>query len=258
MARTKFSDQATAPVRELDKEEAVNTSTAVAPVAGTQDMLPITALGTGQAGGDIDEGDIRLPRLELVYGVGELSENFDAGDIVYNKELLLATKGNQVFMTVIKIRKYYMEDLPFDPNREEMARSFNTKEEVTAAGLWVDWNMNGQKKPPVAECADLMVMVECPEGMDDSLFPWVYTDAAGKSTSLTVAAWTVRKTSYTRVAKPVFSAMAFGLRDNLLAGRWCLHTERKKSGDFVTTLPVFRNIGRNDEAFVTWMRQQLG
>lgn len=245
---------------DAEAQAAVEGTTETAVTIGSDDTgggVPMPAIGG--VSGDVDKGDITLPRLELVYGVGAVSELFDAGDVVYNREVCLAKKGEPVHMTVASIRKYYMEDMPYEPDREELPRLFQTKEEVEAAGLWTEWNRNGQQKPPVADCADLLVAIECPEGVEDTMFPLSYAPDGGDPVSLAVALFTVRKTSYTRVAKPVFSARQFFLRDNLLLGRWCLTTERKKtkSGN-VTTLPNFRNVGRNSPEFAKYLAEQLG
>jgi hypothetical protein len=256
MAKTKFSDKGVKVERKVDTEAAdmiageETTAMTVAP-----SVLPPAVIG--QATGDVDKTDIKLPRLELVYGVGELVENFSMGDVVYNHELCLVHKGETLRLTVASIQKYYIEDLPYEPSREVMPRLFATKEEVQAAGLWVTWDTNGQRKPPVAECADILMVIECPEGVDDSLFPLCYTEG-DKSISLAVAKFTVRKTSYTRVAKPIFSAQKFFLRDSLLLGRWELQTEIKKLGNNMVTTPSLRNTGKNSPEFVAFLVDMLG
>ena len=231
---------------------------AVEDVCGSEESALATytpTAGVGEVAGDIDDSDIKFPRLELVYGVGAVSELFDAGDIVYNRDVRLASKGNPVVMTVASLTKYYMEVLPFDPTGETRPRLFQTKVEVQEAGLWIDWRDN--QKPPVSDCATLLVVLECPEDVDDSSFPMTFTEEDGTVRSLAVAQWVVRNTSYTRVAKQVISAQAFFLRGNLLRGRWELRALRQKSGDFVTTLPAFRCLGTNSDAYQAFLQENL-
>jgi len=259
MARTSFVTEAKKPGKKKKK------AAPAAPVADTEaveavygDDVAVARRPTAEVGkisGDVDASDIKFPRLEMVYGVGAVSELFDAGDIVYNGNLRLAAKGEPVHMTVASLSKYYAEVIPFDPTGETRARIFATKDEVKEAGLWVEWRNN--EKPPVSECATLLVIVECPAGVDDSSFPLSFTEADGTVRSLGIAEWTVRNTSYTRVAKQVISAQAFFLRDSLLRGRWELRTLRQKAGDFVTTLPAFRCIGTNSDLFQEFLTKNL-
>ncbi len=231
---------------------------ALAVVEGSDEAVAVyrPTAELGQVAGDIDKSDIRFPKLEMVHGVGEASKTFNPGEVVFNQELKLVDKGEPLLMTVLSLTKYYQEALPFDPSGETRPRTFNTKEEVAEAGLWTEWRNN--EKPPINECATLLVAGEAPEGIDDSVVPMGFTEENGTQRSIAVAMWTVRNTSYTRVAKQIISAQAFFLKDTLLKGRWELRTSRVTSGDFVVTIPKFKCAGTNTPEYQAFLLECLG
>jgi hypothetical protein len=213
----------------------------------------------GEVTGEFDQSDIRIPKLEMVHGVGDLSEVFAPGDIIYNGELKLAGKGEPIHMSVLSIRKFYRESLPYDPDRDVMARIFATAEEVAAAGLTSEWD---DKTPPtVDKVAEMRVAIECPEGVDRELFPICVQvpTAEGKTAVMrfALAVFTVHRTSYAPVAKQVFSAAAMTLKGKLPAGRWRLATLREKRGGNVVTVPSFRLISRYTDPVVDYFYSNL-
>jgi len=235
---TKAKAKAQTPAVEVDENEA-------AMILGERSDVVALApqpMNYGGVGGEVDMTDMKIPRLELVHGVGELSKTFNPGDIVYNSILKLASKGEPVHLSVLSIRKFYRESLPYDPNSDEIGRVFQTLEEVHAAGLVSEWINN--QKPGVAKVAELRVALECPRSEDEDMFPLAVVNEAGKATSFAIASWFVTKTAYAPVAKQVFSAAAMLLRNSLPAGRWRLHTVREERNGNVSTIPVFRFVGK--------------
>ena len=206
----------------------------------------ISTLRTGEITGDIDRSDISFPRLNVVQGIGNLSEIFAKGDIVYNKEVLLysqAENDNPLEVTVLSFKKYYMESIPYDP--DIFPEIYNTRKEVIAAGLSPDWV--GKIKPEVTKCADLMVVIKRPERADKLLFPFEY-----KGERYTLAMWTVSSTAYSKVATPVLSASSFSLRETLLAGQWSLASAMQKN-KFTIAVPVFSLKGKHDADMINFL-----
>ncbi len=52
--------------------------------------LPVPKIG--EVSGEIDSGDIDIPRLAIAYGVGALAKVFAHGDLVLNKEYLIGVR----------------------------------------------------------------------------------------------------------------------------------------------------------------------
>jgi len=208
----------------------------------------------GQIEGDMDMSDLKMPRLDMVHGVGELSKTFNPGDLVYNECLVLAEKGTPIFLSVLSGRKYYRESLPYDPDREEMPRLFGSAAEAEAAGLSTSWQDN--RPPDVDKVAEFRIVIEAPEGLDTSAFP-LGIEADGKEYFFAPAVWRVSRTAYGPVARQVFSAAALTLKNCLPAGRWKLNTVREERNGNVITLPVFRQSGRYPDAVVEFFNTSV-
>jgi len=101
--------------------ETVDHDEAMLVLGGEESSVPALLakpLAFGVVEGELETSDIKLPRLELVHGVGELSKAFNPGDIIYNSGIKLASKGEPIYMSVLAIRKFFRESLPYDPDRE--------------------------------------------------------------------------------------------------------------------------------------------
>lgn len=224
-----------------------------------ESMLPAVlqaAPAFGEVTGEFDQTDIKIPKLEMVHGVGDLSTSFTPGDLIYNGDTKIAGKGEPIHLSVLSIRKYYRESLKYDPDREIMPRVFATAEEVQAAGLTPEWD---DKTPPtVDKVAELRIAIECPESetIDRELFP-ICIELEGKVMRFALAVFSVHRTSYSPVAKQVFSAAAMTLKGRLPAGRWRLATLREKRGGNVVTLPSFRLVSRYTDPVVEYFYNTL-
>lgn len=241
--------------KSLEKSETNNTEVdaeALAEIAG--DTAVATAPGQslmniGQVSGDVDSRDLVIPRLELVQKVGPLStvESLDFGDLVLNKSITLSgihtEKGpnTEVLITVLSIVKSYEEVVPYDPSGQgPRGRTFTSAAQLDAADLWTDWR--NDQKPPAREVANMLVLIEQPEGLDSPSF---HLGAGGKRYAL--AAWVVRSGAYNRAAKKVFSADKIELAETgLVSGVWSLHTERYTSGGNVIAVPFMQLVGKHD------------
>ena len=122
MAKTSFKKPSAV------KEEEIETTTAVA----VTEKAAISAYnGPGGSGWDVE--DIRIPYFSLVQKTGTLSNEFDPGGFVFNKELWIGDGKEPVQITVLRADKYFVEDCEFDP--EIRPKRFNTREEFLAEGF---------------------------------------------------------------------------------------------------------------------------
>lgn len=192
--------------------------------------------------------DFVLPRLHLVQSVGPLSETFQPGAIVYNKEITLTDGTTPVSLTVLRIRKQYQENLAY--GGDEMPRVFDTLDEVRAVGGWIDWRDN--QRPPYSPILNALVLVKSPFG-DHPMFPHRHGDAA-----YGLALWTLRSTAFTRAGKAIITASQFALRDGLHRGEWALTSRREKIGLNFVHVPVLRHAAHNSDEFAAFALSLVG
>jgi hypothetical protein len=192
--------------------------------------------------------DFVLPRLNLVQSVGPLSETFQPGAYVYNKEVTLSDGTQPVSLTVLRIRKQYQEYVPY--GGEEMPRVFDTLEEVRAAGGWIDWRDN--QRPPFSPILNALVLVRSPFS-EHPMFPHRHGDA-----DYGLALWTLRSTAFTRAGKTIITASQFALRDGLHLGEWALTSRREKLGMNFVHVPVLRHGARHSDQFAAFALSLVG
>lgn len=248
------------------KKQEVNPEEAALVQGGCSDMVessPLVMAAVGEVAGDIDNSDVKFPRLDFVYGVGELCQTFQLGDIVYNSEVLLASKTVPIQVTVLSLTKYFQEALPYDPSGEIRPRIFNTLEEAQKAGLITDWSLG---KPQINSCAHIILAIEAPESVDDTLFPLMFTEPPTPgdvneepvTKAVALGALTVRNTTYTKVAKPIISARAFSKDLPLMRSRWELKTVHGKAGKHTGFVPNLRMNGINSAAYIKFLSEAVG
>jgi hypothetical protein len=242
----------TEPVPETT-EQAVEQET-VAPAEAPNELAPVQtstalALPTGELEGEISQSDLSIPHLQIVQAVGPLSEHYVPGQLILAKEVVIAEPaGDPVIMTVARIKKQYIENLPYSEATIGMAKVFDRLEDVRAAGGGIEWGANGER-PSYVPIARAIVVIEAPgEIAEEPIFCYEFE---GKRYAL--ALWTLRNTSYTRAAKAIYTAANFALRNGLATGCWELTTRREKAGDNFVHVPVLRQSAKNSPELVEFI-----
>jgi hypothetical protein len=216
----------------------------------------------GGISGDYQEGDFRLPRINIVQSVGPLSEDFEAGSIVLNKDMILLPAsedpkvwGDPLCVTVLNAKKQFAENLPYDS--DEAPETVETLEEVTARGGWIDWR--GEEKPTWRPILTALLLIEAPtEAMADE---FSIQGPDGKAYEL--ALWTMKGTSYSRAGKAINTAARFALRNKetglpeLHKGKWSLQVRREKLGTNLVFVPRLRQHGKHSDEFITFVTTLL-
>jgi hypothetical protein len=233
------------------EETAVDT-TALAEMEENTSLVETSAvsLALGTVEGSIDAKDLIIPRMAIVQRVGPASKEFEPGQIVYNKETVLAEPEEAINLVVLSIKKFYEEWLPYDPNGPK-PKTFATARELADAKLYTDWRNDEQ--PPAREVANVLVLVEKPDAVDSTAFN---KTIGGKDYA--IALWTLRGVGYSYGAKKIFSASSIDLaRSGLLSGRWELATEDKMVNGNYVHVPILRLVGRNSAELVAEIKQAL-
>lgn len=223
----------------LDQDTAaqVNNETAVA-IPGTvaHRVNDILSANLGDVGGDVGMADIRLPRLNIVYGVGELAAVFTAGDLVLGGDILLAHRGEPVYLIVLSAATFWREYLTPELRTTGLRpREFLTESEAQKAGGTTEW-INGVG-PTFSKAMTMRLLVQKPDNVEGGPFG---VDLGDKVYA--PALWTVDKTAYQRVGPAITSARNFALRKTgLISGMFELKTamEKSKRGN-VVPMPTIR------------------
>lgn len=192
--------------------------------------------------GEFRSEDFVIPKLHLVQSVGPLSETFQPGALVYNKELVLTDGVAPLSLTVLRIRKQYIENVEY--GGDEVPRVCDTLDEVRAAGGWIDWRNN--ERPPFSPVLHVLVLLRSPIA-DNSMFPYRFKDE-----SYGLAMWTLRSTGFTRAGKTIITASQFALKDGLHKGGWTLTSKREKIGMNFVFVPVLRHEAKHSEEFAAF------
>lgn len=174
--------------------------------AGAVMVRQSSEIALGEVSGDLSPTSIRLPRLQLTFGVGKLAAEFAPGDWVLGGDTLLAHKMEKLNFIVIHAHGYWKEY-----TTQEMfaagirPRTFESEAEVKAAGGTTQW-ING-KGPSFSQAVDFKILIEQPKDLVSGVFG---IPIGGKQYA--PAIWTLDKTSYSRGAPPILTAAKFALR----------------------------------------------
>jgi len=193
--------------------------------------------------GDLDASDISFPRLQIVQGMGNLSENFKKGEIVLDGESSIYSDGSDpVEFTVVRIGKMFEENINWDDG--EIPRIL-TKAQAVEAGGSFEWGANGEQ-PDWKPIADALV---CIKGEDPEVFPFDH-----ESGNYAFALWRIKGTAYKRAAVPIFTAARMYYRDGLQKGTFLLSTDKAVFGGKTVHVPKIRRGNRNTDEFTEWLQ----
>jgi hypothetical protein len=224
---------ATTPDSEARDDVLGNENTAVAP----RESAPFAL---GKVTGTVSTQP-RLPRLKVAHGVGGLADaGFSPGEWVLNDEASLAKRGEPLTLIVLSADQYYKEYDSY--NSGGTPRSFNSAEDVVAAGETVEWSGPAGAKvaPTFSPAMNANLFIRCPEGIVDGAFGVKIGDGM-----YAPAIYTADKQAFTPFSAPIGTASDFSLRERgLHSGVFELKSAAKKlrSGNSVT-VPNLRLVG---------------
>ena len=179
-----------------------------------QQVSPTAVLSPAVGGGitgDLDASDISFPRLQIVQGMGNLSEHFKKGEIVLDGESCIHSEGSDpVEFTVVRIGKLFEENIDWDAG--EIPRILSKADAVAAGGSF-EWGQNGEQ-PDWKPIADALI---CIKGDDEEVFPFEYGGS-----NYAFALWRIKGTAYKRAAVPIFTAARMYYREGLNTGTFQL------------------------------------
>ena len=228
-----------------------------APISPSGDIPAI-----GDLSGDYEESDFRLPRINIVQSVGPMSEDFDAGAIVLNKDIIVlpASSDPKVWsdplnVTALNAKKQFQENVEY--GSDEMPEMVDTLEEVHERGGWIDFR--NDEKPPWSPMLTALLLIEAPT--DELSEEFSIQGPDGNAYEL--ALWTMKGSAYSRAGKAINTAARFALRNKetglpeLHKGKWTLQVRREKLGTNLVFVPRLRQHGKHTEEFIEFITTLL-
>lgn len=227
----------------------------------------------------ISLGEIIIPTLNVVQGVGALVENFDSGTIVFDKKFAIAnppkksgpngapaTSTPDVNLILIGFRPVrYAEKL----EGGDQGRIFNTEADVYNNGGTTDYasSHEGTKliAPYFQPLTTALMLVEAPKDFDKSrveeVFPYECQDG-DVLRRYAVCQWHLRGASYTAAARPLKTARKLGsLRKGYTTKRLSLTVAWKKfggdKGAFVPTVVIGQDTSENQRQLAAEVLESL-
>lgn len=209
--------------------------------------------------GEVDSTEVRFPKLQVVQGVGPLSEieEFRKGDIVLNQELKIGGIDTPVEITVLQIGKSYEEVVDYES--DDIPRVVNTKEEVLKLGGTTDGHRDGGQwvRPTWRAVAEALICIKAPDSLsEDEIETHFGFESPGDPDSrFAFAKWTIKGVAYKFAAVEIFSAAAMYYRDGLKNGSFSLSTTKRSFGPNTVMVPVVKKGSRNTPEFSSWLSE---
>jgi len=190
------------------------------PAAG----LP-TKFSGQQLEGEFSSRDMRIPRLQLGAKSGKLTDEHPEwiGHFIYDGAHNL---GKSVTMVVVKIRKYYEENLEF--GSDEIPRRFDKKEQADAEGC------------AVRDVADVDMLVEVPDSDPVSDQGLIHLDKK----AYLPARYTVRSTAYGNLVGILLKDWAGWLAQDLSSGIYTMSSEKRANSMNSWFVPALKTGGK--------------
>lgn len=234
-------------VLNLETLEQETTATIPAPDAGNGKLAAPASAGivpashyAGFIEGDVDESDLRRPRINIVQKSSKLHGDFKFGDIVLNKQFAVlpvadSVAGKAAKVIVVHARKYFQENVEYG----DTARLFANKEAVFAAGLFLD----ERKKGAASKIADLYMLIEQPEGgIPEEAAALFSIEIGGKNYASAVL--TVKSIAYDRTMGKLIDADKTFAKDGAWKFAWQFTVTKQVYDKGEAFQPILRVAGR--------------
>ncbi len=227
---------------------------------GTTDITSAMAPGGSP---HLDMTGVRPPRLQLVYGVGTLSQSFNPGDLVLDGHLV-REKNKPLDVVLLNVRQFVKQRLTpaewnegvqpqvfvcDDPNKDAIKEGMAMAE---AQGFRTRWENNAG--PEVTPAADVIMLIRKPDETEDNGLFGIEFDGGS---------WALAITSYDKTGYNVFSNETFRVvnyklkKTGLFSGLWELKTRSHQTKGNPTQVMGFKFKGILDPAVVQEIQEAM-
>lgn len=161
----------------------------------------------GQVEGEFSAKDFTVPRLNLVAKSGELSNTFQPGSFIYNREVVIGDGKKPAKITFLRIQKIYMQDVVY--GSDQIAKTFNRLADVRATGALSNDPEAEADTDRYTEALQTILAVEAPD-KNNPLFPFTIGD-----NQYGLAQYLMAKSAYRSAGKQVFTDSQLFLKAGL-------------------------------------------
>jgi hypothetical protein len=208
----------------------------------------------GGVEGETDFSDYKLPRLQIVQGVGPLSQKFrnKGGSIVFAGEEIISDGTTPVELTVLRAVKSYEEKVDDKEYGTRMPGRAQTQAEVIFNGgtLLKTPDGKGGFIPPTWRPV-LTCLVAVKGDPQSPHFPYVFEDGSAYG----LAVWKIVGWSYSTAAKSILTASKFAYRESLVTGSFELTTKFDSYGAASAYVAHLGYGKRHDAKLKTWLKE---
>ena len=204
------------------KEEApASTPEKEAPASTAVTETPKAELSTVSSGMSGPSSDLEIPRLNIIQKMSEIEGAL--GDLVLDKEDVIASVGDKMEVVVLGAHKRFKEDVPYDD--DYMPQIVETEAEAK--------ELEDNSSYGIIEFAEIVMLIP-QTGEDDSPFPYTIGD-----TNYQLGKITVQKDAYRLTYKRLFTHMKVnGSPDSVAKVYWNFSTEPFNKGKYSWFVPT--------------------
>ena len=248
--KTSFAKPAAKPTPKpqpapVQAEESESTELAVTETSSTS--LAIQTTVDGQIQGEFSRRDLTIPKMNLVNKTGELSNQFPPGSFVYNREILLGDGKKPATITITRIAKFYLQDVPYGSG--EMPKNFTSIRDVRAAGGALAGDPDVEEGTDTySEAMTCIVLVKSPT-KEHPLFPFSFDNE-----HYALAQWLLTKSAYKATGRKLFTDSQLALREGIDTAAYELTSSLRTNSAASWYVPTVKLATRHTPEFVEFVR----
>lgn len=229
----------------VQTEESDSPELAVTETASTS--LAIQTTVDGQIQGEFSRKDLTIPKMNLVNKTGELSNQFSPGSFIYNREVLLGDGKKPATITITRIAKFYLQDVPYGSG--EMPKNFTSIRDVRAAGGALAGDPDVEEGTDTySEAMTCIVLVKSPV-KEHPLFPFSFNNE-----HYALAQWLLTKSAYKATGRKLFTDSQLALREGIDTAAYELTSSLRTNSAASWYVPTVKLATRHTPEFVEFVR----
>jgi len=245
--KTSFAKPAVKAAPKPKVEVAEETESTELAVVETASELAVRSGVDGQVQGEYSRRDLTIPKMNLVNKTGELSNQFSPGSFVYNREVLLGDGKKPTPITILRIAKFYLQDVPYGSG--EMPKNFTSIRDVRAAGGALAGEQDVEEGTDTySEAMTVILLVKSPT-KDNPLFPFTFANE-----SYAVAQWLLTKSAYKSTGRKLFTDSQLALKDGIDTAAYELTSTLRTNSQGSWYVPAVKLSTRHTPEFVEFVR----